>query len=114
MGASVSGIHLSGIHSARPAGNAVHDGSLYSCTTHGLLYKSGFDALSPMTTQDDLIVGGASGTRTRLAKGSDGQVLTVDPSTHHLVWATPTGGGSALTVKDEGSTLDTAVTSIDF
>jgi hypothetical protein len=48
---------------------------------------------NPMTTQDDVIVGGASGAATRLAKGSDGQVLTVDPSTHHLVWATPTGGG---------------------
>lgn len=51
-----------------------------------------FDALSPMTTQDDIIIGGASGTGTRLGKGSDGQVLTVDPTTHHLVWATPTGG----------------------
>jgi len=69
---------------------------------------------NPMTTQDDIIVGGSSGTPARLAKGSDSQVLTVDPSTHHLVWATPSGGGSALTVKDEGSTLDTAVTSIDF
>ncbi len=44
-----------------------------------------------MTTQDDLIVGGASGVYSRLGKGSDGQVLTVDPSTHHLVWATPSG-----------------------
>lgn len=49
---------------------------------------------NPMTTQDDLIVGGASGVPGRLGKGSDGQVLTVDPSTHHLVWATPSGGGS--------------------
>lgn len=47
---------------------------------------------SPMTTQDDLIVGGAAGAAARLAKGTDGQVLTVDPTTHHLVWATPTTG----------------------
>lgn len=52
-----------------------------------------FDALSPMTTQDDIVIGGASGTGVRLGKGSDGQVLTVDPATHHLVWATPSGGG---------------------
>lgn len=52
---------------------------------------SGFS--NPMTTQDDLIIGGSSGTAARLAKGTDGQVLTVDPSTHHLVWATPSGGG---------------------
>jgi hypothetical protein len=36
-----------------------------------------FDALSPMTTSGDIIYGGASGTGTRLAKGSDGQVLTL-------------------------------------
>jgi hypothetical protein len=47
---------------------------------------------NPMNTQDDIIVGGSSGTPTRLAKGSDSQVLTVDPSTHHLIWATPTSG----------------------
>lgn len=38
---------------------------------------AGFDALSPMTTSGDVIYGGASGTGTRLAKGSDGQVLTL-------------------------------------
>lgn len=38
---------------------------------------AGFDALSPMTTSGDIIYGGASGTGTRLAKGSDGQVLTL-------------------------------------
>lgn len=47
---------------------------------------------NPLTTQDDLWVGGASGAPARLAKGTDGQVLTVDPATHHLVWATPASG----------------------
>lgn len=36
-----------------------------------------FDALSPMTASGDLIYGGASGTGTRLPKGSDGEVLTL-------------------------------------
>ena len=85
-------------------------------STHHLVWatpSSGF--ANPMTTQDDIIVGGASGVGGRLAKGSDGQVLTVDPSTHHLVWATPGGGsGTVTTVKDEGSTLSSAVVSIDF
>lgn len=45
---------------------------------------------NPMTTQDDVIVGGASGALSRLAKGSDRQRLTVDPTTHHLVWADTT------------------------
>jgi hypothetical protein len=35
----------------------------------------GFDALSPMNASGDIIYGGASGTGTRLGKGTDGQVL---------------------------------------
>ena len=46
---------------------------------------------NPMTAQDDVIVGGAVtggvAAPARLGKGSDGQVLTVDPTTHHLLWA---------------------------
>lgn len=53
-----------------------------------------------MTTQDDIIVGGSVtggvAAPARLGKGTDGQVLTVDPTTHHLLWATPSGGGSDL------------------
>jgi hypothetical protein len=48
-----------------------------------------------LTTQDDIIVAAASGVPDRLGKGSDGQVLTVDPTTHHLVWATPSSGSVA-------------------
>jgi hypothetical protein len=43
---------------------------------------------NPMTTLDDIIVGGASGTPARLGKGTDGQALIVDPVTHHLAWGT--------------------------
>lgn len=39
-----------------------------------------FDALSPMTTQYDLIIGGASGTGTRLPKGANNTHLTTDGS----------------------------------
>ena len=38
---------------------------------------AGFDALSPMTTSGDIIYGGASGTGTRLAAGTNGHVLTL-------------------------------------
>lgn len=51
-----------------------------------------FDALSPMTTSGDIIYGGASGTGTRLAKGSDGDVLTLASGIPS--WAAPSGGGS--------------------
>lgn len=39
--------------------------------------SAAFDALSPMSASGDIIYGGASGTGTRLAKGTDGQVLTL-------------------------------------
>jgi Major tropism determinant N-terminal domain len=61
--------------------------------------SSGFT--NPMTTQDDIIVGGSAGAPARLAKGSDGQVLTVDPTTHHLLWATPGGGSVPVTTKGD-------------
>jgi hypothetical protein len=48
---------------------------------------------NPMTTAGDIIVAGTAGAPARLAKGSDGQVLTVDPTTHLLVWSTPAAAG---------------------
>lgn len=58
---------------------------------------------NPMTTLDDIIVGGTVtggvAAPARLGKGTDGQVLTVDPTTHHLLWATSAGG--ALTTKGD-------------
>jgi hypothetical protein len=42
-----------------------------------------------MTTSGDIIYGGTSGTGTRLAKGTDGQVLTLASGVPS--WATPTG-----------------------
>jgi hypothetical protein len=50
-----------------------------------------FDALSPMTTSGDIIYGGASGTGTRLGKGTDGQVLTL--SSGIPSWSTPASTG---------------------
>lgn len=48
-----------------------------------------FDALQPMTTGGDLIYGGASGTGTRLANGTQGQILTSNGSTNAPLWLTP-------------------------
>ncbi len=44
---------------------------------------------NPMTTLDDIVIGAASGVAARLAKGTDTYVLTIDPSTHHVIWAIP-------------------------
>lgn len=50
-----------------------------------------FDALSPMTTAGDIIYGGNSGSGTRLAKGTDGQVLVLASGVPK--WSNNVGGG---------------------
>lgn len=52
-----------------------------------------FDALSPMSASGDILYGGASGTGTRLAKGSDTQVLTLASGVP--TWATPAAAGGS-------------------
>ena len=69
-----------------------------------------FDALSPMTTAGDIIYGGTSGTGTRLAKGSDGQVLTIASGVP--AWAAAAAGGSSVTeVSDEVASATVGQTS---
>ncbi len=60
-----------------PVGSATGTLALGNGGTGQTTKAAAFDALSPMTTSGDVIYGGASGTGTRLAKGSDGQVLTL-------------------------------------
>jgi hypothetical protein len=55
---------------------------------------AGFDALSPMTTAGDLILGGASGTGTRLAIGANAYVLTSNGTT--ASWAATSSPGTAI------------------
>ena len=52
--------------------NSIAGGGTGAATKAG-----GFDALSPMTTSGDLIYGGASGTGTRLAAGTNGYILSM-------------------------------------
>lgn len=85
---------------------AKSDGLLYFLNDAGVEYALGQGLSNPMTTANDLIIGGASGTPARLAKGTDGQVLTVDPTTHNLVWADPAGGGAADAVTTGSSAAE--------
>jgi|SRR5262245_61730219 len=60
-------------------------------TTEGIKWAAPVPSLTnPMTTAEDLIVGGTAGDPQRVGKGSDGQVLTVVAG--EVDWADPTGG----------------------
>lgn len=52
--------------------------------------SAGFNALSPVTTTGDLIVGNGTNSATRVGIGSTGQVLTVSGGT--ATWSTPSAG----------------------
>jgi hypothetical protein len=68
-----------------------------------------FDALSPMTTAGDIIYGGTSGTGTRLAKGTDGQVLTLASGVPS--WATPAGVTSIGAISGSSTAYGASITS---
>jgi hypothetical protein len=54
---------------------------------------SGGGMTNPMTTALDIIVGGASGTPDRLAKGTADQVLAMNGDASAIAWADPAAGG---------------------
>lgn len=54
---------------------------------------------NPMTAAGDIIVGGVSGAESRLAKGTDGQVLTL--ASGAPVWADAAGGSLFTTLTDK-------------
>ena len=57
-----------------------------------------FDALSPMTTAGDIIIGGTSGSGTRLAVGTSGQVLTISAGGSPTWGAAGSGSGTVTSV----------------
>ena len=70
---------------------------------------AGFNALSPITTTGDLILGNGTNSATRLGIGTNGYVLTVSGGT--AVWAASTASGvSSFTAGTTGFTPSTATT----
>lgn len=79
VGATISGSPVSGTFAV---GDVVIDltGKIWVCTgagSPGTWVQAGGGMSNPMTTNQDVIVGGASGTPGRLAVGANGQVLGV-------------------------------------
>ena len=73
-----------------------------------------FDALSPMTTAGDIIIGGTSGSGTRLAVGTSGQVLTISAGGSPTWGAAGSGSGTvtsvaALTIGTTGTDITSTV-----
>lgn len=70
--------------------------------------SAAFNALSPITTTGDLIIGNGTNSATRLGIGSNGFVLTSNGTT--AVWAASTGGVTSFSAGTTGLTPSTGTT----
>ena len=69
---------------------------------------AGFNALSPITTAGDLIIGNGANSATRLGIGTNGYVLTSNGTT--ATWAASTGGVTSFSAGTTGFTPSTSTT----
>jgi len=70
--------------------------------------SAAFNALSPVTSTGDLIIGNGTNSATRLAIGSNGYVLTSNGTT--ATWAASTGGVTSFQTSLSGLTPSTSTT----
>jgi hypothetical protein len=70
--------------------------------------SAAFNALSPITTTGDLIIGNGSNSATRLGIGTNGFVLTSNGTT--ATWAASTGGVTSFSAGTTGFTPSTGTT----
>ena len=70
---------------------------------------------SDLDGKGEILVGDGSGDPTALSVGTNDYVLTADSSTATgVAWKAASGGGAAITIQDEGSSLSTAAETINF
>ena len=86
---------LTGVKTQLTIPQTSQSGKLLS--TDGVRFSWLTGMTNPMTTQGDIIYGGASGTPTRLAAGTANQVLQTNGAGFAPTWVTLAGGGNALT-----------------
>lgn len=79
------------------------DGAAYTSVGGG----GGGGMTNPMTTAGDIIYGGSSGTPTRLAAGSDGQVLTLASGSPAWAASSPTNWTTAVNTSAPNATIPT-------
>lgn len=82
----------------------------YTGSAWAVFSGGGGGMTNPMTTPADIIVGGASGAPSRLAKGAAFQVLRVNAGGTALEYADPPSAGSGVDVEDSGAAVATATT----
>jgi hypothetical protein len=70
--------------------------------------SAAFNALSPITTTGDLIIGNGTNSATRLGIGTNGYVLTSNGTT--ATWSASTGGVTSFSAGTTGLTPNTATT----
>ena len=133
MTATVGGIHLSGTHAARPGAAGPPAGSLYSCTTDSLIYRTDGTTWSTWATlgsvggsvatdaiwdaAGDLVQGTGANTAARLAVGASGTYVRSSGATnayafppgHEFTYAEITSPVSVTsTTESAGDTIVTA------
>lgn len=109
---TIPGMFLTGIHASRPAASAVGGGSIYSCTTHSLIYQSDGSSWTTWAT-----LGGASDLDAIITASSgqdiaDALAGAASPTSGN-VFATMAdvgggGGGSSDPIADTFGAADTA------
>ena len=73
---------------------------LTSVTAHNVLSATHGDTLTDTVVAGDIMIGNATPKWARLAKGTDGYVLTIDSSTHLPAWKVASGGSQTPWTSD--------------